>query len=404
MSLPAHIRNNLGAVVREWQAFAVTLLPSTSQLSSLALRDHAAPILLAIAADVETVQSAEESIEKSRGRRTTLTHVTDTAAQIHGALRQQAGFNISQLAAEYRALRSSVLRSWRATRISLPTDEMMAARFHEAIDECLAESVERYSLEVQRGQNLFIGMIGHDIRTPLAAVSMSAALLKRHVPQDSITLASLGRIERSAATIDTMVADLLKFARIGPFADLPLCRSTSDLNLICATAINDVNAAYPGTNLVYETGGTALGPWDAHRMGQVLRNLLSNAVAYGARNSEIALRMTQDQKGASIVVENSGPDIPDDQLARIFDPYTRLDSSCPDGDANAHLGLGLYIVREIIAAHQGVVWVNSFAGTTSFHIALPNHVFEERPEAALPVIRSDVTSVPNIDRQKTARG
>ncbi len=123
MSLPTHIRDNLEAVLRDWQAYAVSLAPHSTQLPSLAPRDHAAQILCAIADDVETLQSTEDAVEKSSGHRLFVSRATETAAQIHGAMRQQAGFNISQLAAEYRALRSSVLRSWREVRIPLPTDD-----------------------------------------------------------------------------------------------------------------------------------------------------------------------------------------------------------------------------------------------------------------------------------------
>jgi signal transduction histidine kinase len=391
MSLPAYIRDHVDEVVEEWHSFAVSLLPGSGQLSSLTLRDHARHILLAIAADVETSQSPEQSVAKSHGHRPQLSLVAETAAHIHGSMRQKLGFNISQLAAEYRALRSSVLRSWRAARVNLPTDEMMAARFHEAIDEALAESVARYSAEVEWGQNLFLGMIAHDIRTPLVAIAMSASAVKRMSADDERAVNSAERIERSVGTIETMVSDLLKFARIGPDAAMPLSRHGADMDQICHLAIDDVKAAHPLAVIDFESCGATPGTWDAHRLGQLLRNLLSNAVAYGEPDHVIQVSLARQDHYVSLAVANLGPAIPPESMARIFEPLVRLPPAHPAASAATHLGLGLYIVREIVAAHGGVVWVESETGKNTFCVNLPIEPNSARLTRPLPLNSLDAS-------------
>src|SRR4051794_21751272 len=111
MSLSRFITENMEAIVTEWQAFATTMEPAASTMTALALRDHAKPILLAIAKDLESSQTALAQSDKSKGLPPPLS-ARETAAATHGALRHVSGFDLNQLGAEYRALRASVIRLW----------------------------------------------------------------------------------------------------------------------------------------------------------------------------------------------------------------------------------------------------------------------------------------------------
>ena len=101
----------------------------------------------------------------------------ETAAQTHAILRARSGFDINQLASEYRALRASVLRLW--TEACQPDDINLedVIRFNEAIDQALAESIEFFSEQVERARNLLLGMLGHDMRNPLNTIQMTASYL-----------------------------------------------------------------------------------------------------------------------------------------------------------------------------------------------------------------------------------
>ena len=112
MRLADFILRDMESILAQWEAFAATLLPAAANMKSLALRDHAQQILEAVAKDLSTAQTREAQIEKSMGQAPKLVGAPETAAQTHALLRARAGFDINQLAAEYRALRASVLRLW----------------------------------------------------------------------------------------------------------------------------------------------------------------------------------------------------------------------------------------------------------------------------------------------------
>lgn len=177
MRLADFIRRDMEAILAEWEGFAAALLPAAAGLTSLALRDHATQILEAMAIDLGTTQTRDEQAEKGKGRAPKAASAQQTAAQTHAILRARGGFDIKQLVAEYRALRASVLRLWMDTS---PLDDAGVEdmiRFNEAIDQAVAESVDYFSAQVERARNLLLGMLGHDMRSPLSTIVTTAAYL-----------------------------------------------------------------------------------------------------------------------------------------------------------------------------------------------------------------------------------
>jgi signal transduction histidine kinase len=172
MRFSVFIEENLDAIVAEWEAFARTLRPAAKTMSDLALRDHSRGILLAIVKDMETSQTEDERTNKSR--QTALAPSTSaTIAAAHGALRHLAGFDLAQLVGEFRAMRASVLSLWRrspGTSAIAPAIEEIA-RFNEAIDQALIESVQRYADDV----TTFLMVVGHDLQNPLQSIQGHSA-------------------------------------------------------------------------------------------------------------------------------------------------------------------------------------------------------------------------------------
>src|SRR5687768_11417395 len=140
MRLADFILSEMEAILAAWEAFAAAQLPAARHMKPLALRDHAREILHAVSKDLSTLQSRETQIAKSLGLTPILSGAPETAAQTHGVLRAQSGFDINQLAAEYRALRASVLRLWGGDSQPESTHLDDIIRFNEAIDQALAES------------------------------------------------------------------------------------------------------------------------------------------------------------------------------------------------------------------------------------------------------------------------
>jgi signal transduction histidine kinase len=171
MRLAEFILHNMEAILAEWEAFAATLLPAALGMPPL----HAQPILEAVAKDLSTPQTREAQSEKSKGRAPQVAGAPETAAQTHAVLRAQGGFDINQLVAEYRALRASVLRLWVDASPLDETGVEDVIRFNEAIDQAVAESVGHFHAQVERARNLLLGMLGHDMRSPLQAIQATAS-------------------------------------------------------------------------------------------------------------------------------------------------------------------------------------------------------------------------------------
>src|ERR1041385_3923427 len=208
MRLAQFITDNLEEILLEWEAFAQSLLESGQQMTSLALRDHASQILLAIALDIEEAQSDLEQAYKSKGY-VRIAEATRTAAMTHGAMRYLAGFDLRQLAAEFRALRASVLRLWLKRGAANGTAFYEMTRFNEAIDQALAESIANYSNEVARSRDTFLAILGHDLRSPLSAIANSGLFLTTPgLLPSGAPLEAARRVTRGTARMSIMIKDL----------------------------------------------------------------------------------------------------------------------------------------------------------------------------------------------------
>src|SRR5688500_9976652 len=210
MRLAQFITQNLEQILVEWEAFASSLLAPGQTMTSLALRDHARQILQAVAEDIETNQTDLEQAYKSQGF-AAIAEATRTAAMTHGALRFLSGFDLRQLAAEFRALRASVLRLWLKRGLTGDNVFYQMTRFNEAIDQALAESIANYSDEVARSRDTFLAILGHDLRSPLSAIANSGlflnspGLLPAGAPLEAVL-----RINRGAMRMSGMIRDLLE--------------------------------------------------------------------------------------------------------------------------------------------------------------------------------------------------
>jgi signal transduction histidine kinase len=342
-------------------------------MTDLALRDHAEQILLAVARDIESEQNLSQQYWKSRGMAPDLL-AYESAAAIHGKLRQTDGFTLLQLTAEFRALRASVLRLWLAKTGPISHDaanDML--RFNEAIDQALAESAAKYSIQVTRTRDMFLAILGHDLRAPLASISVAGELLRfPGIPADRV-IAIGEQVGRSAATMTSMVNDLLGFSRTQLSSKIPIRARQADLVEVCDNAIDDVRAMYPHSEFSFVKKENLVANVDDARLHQVFCNLLINAAHYGAKEHPIEIRASEQPDSHVVTVTNHGNAIPAESLKSIFNPLVQLSSEHPiDNRPTTSLGLGLFIAREIIEAHGGQIEVTSdeVKGTT-FLVKLP---------------------------------
>lgn len=371
MRLSPFILNHLDEILAEWVAFARTFGAPVQHMSTLALQDHAKAILQAIALDIETRQDVSEQYDKSRGLGPEDGVVS--AASVHGAVRQLDDFSLIQLSAEFRALRATVLRLWlpHITLMSATTVRDMI-RFNEAIDQALAESVVTYSARADQSRELFLAILGHDLRAPLSTISLTAELLLRpQLAADQIPVLG-ARVRRSAKLMGSMVADLIGFTRTQLGSAMPTSVAVADVRAVCEAAIEDASSTHPGTRFELHAAGELFGSFDAVRLHQLFTNLLVNAAQYGAKDMPVVLDARRDQDNVLVVVTNHGPPIPEASWRSIFKPLVQLAIGEEDARPKTSLGLGLFVAREIAVAHGGTIEVKSGENEgTTFTVSLP---------------------------------
>jgi len=363
MTLSEFISANHRPIVKEWEAFAGTLLPAAEAMSLVRLRDHAEAILDAIVADLELPQGVAEQSQKSMGHGED--HRMEAVGTAHAALRIEDGFTLSQLVAEYRALRASVLRLYARTG---GADMRQATRFNEAIDEALVEASNRYMLVMNRTRDQFLAVLGHDLRNPLTAILMSAARMSGEGDKGAKAAA---RILSSAERMRRMVDDLLDLTRTRLGTGIPIAPVRMDLDAVCREVLSEFQAIHPDRVLAFHSEGDLRGLWDSDRLAQVLSNLIGNALQHGEPGRPVGL--TARVEGGEVVIEvhNEGRPIPGAALANIFEPMVRHATEGEPSQTTS-LGLGLHIARELVLAHGGTVNVTSTAlGGTTFTVRLP---------------------------------
>lgn len=374
MRLSEFIVHNVDRIVDEWERFAATLTPAADSMSSVELRDHAKSILLAAARDMNTAQTKAEQIAKSEGEDVGKTPTLDQAAASHGELRHTVGFDLVQMTSEFRHLRATVIRFWveslTSPEISNFTDMI---RFNEAIDEALAESTAAYAEQVTRSRDIFLAILGHDLRAPLQAIGMSSDVLIRKASLGDADLAYIQRIKSSGRLMATMVSDLLEFVRSRLGVSLPVVRKPMEMTLACREAIDAASAGQPDCHPVFTSRGDTQGEWDRARIDQLLQNLIGNALQHGASKHEINVVLEGSDNHVSISVHNDGEPIAQEAIGSIFDPLVRsLNEEAGNHNPSTSLGLGLFIVKEVVNAHGGSITVTSNVGDgTTFQVVLP---------------------------------
>jgi signal transduction histidine kinase len=363
MALSAFIRDHQEQIVSEFAVFARTLMPPGANMSEAELRDHAEEVLTAVLEDIATPQSAAEQSRKSQGHGSA--QMMKASGKLHADDRLQHGFTFQSVLAEFRALRATVLRLYEESGQSDLAD---ARRFNEAIDEAMAESLGRFAVQADLFRDQFIGILSHDLRTPLGAVTAGAALLA--VPEDNPERRGrvATRIMNSAKRMERMIRDLLDLTRTRLGGSIPLRRRSVSLHQVCEDAVAEVGAGDPDAAVRLLVTEDLRGEWDPDRLTQVVANLVGNAIQHG---NGTAITLTGQERGDSVTlaVHNQGPPIPSAVLPFVFEPLAR---GRTEEGASQSIGLGLFIARAIVSAHGGDIEVSSSADAgTTFTIRLP---------------------------------
>jgi signal transduction histidine kinase len=375
MRLSEFIRTNMPVIINEWMIFATSITPVAGSMSQLQLKDHIEQILSFIATDIQSMQSDREQVVKSHGKGDDIAGRKDTASETHGGMRQADGFDIVQMVSEYRALRASIIKLWSASDGSFTQGDLLdLTRFNESIDQSLAESVARFMKQVDYSKDLLLGILGHDIRSPLGAITMLARMLPTLGELNEKQKAFVSQIESSGERITNIVTDLLDLTRARLGTGLPVNRQEISLHPLAEQIALEMRVQHPDRQIFVQTSGNSNGQWDVTRLGQAFSNLIGNAIQYGSAGEPVKVIVKGQPQQVEIVINNAGIPIPQAQLPTLFNSFTRgSDVTKEPTDVSSNLGLGLFITREIIHSHGGTISVtsNSVEGTT-FSIILPN--------------------------------
>ncbi|MFY1663410.1 sensor histidine kinase [Pseudomonas sp. Pseu.R1] len=359
MRLSEFILQNLEPILQAWEDFAKTVVTPMPPLSSSRLRNHAEQILRTAARDMQTPQTLRQEIAKSQGHGPA--NEGETAAQSHALTRLEDGFSLDQMVAEYRALRSSVLRLWLSEGCS--ADSHQAAdiiRFNEAIDQALVESISAYGKAVAVTRKRVLGILGHDLRSPLGAILMASDLLckRPNLATRETTLAA--QIWTSVNRANEMVNDLLDLARSNLAPGISLHLENTELTQVCDSVVAEIRTAHPDARIEFAPGQEIAGRFDSVRVGQVFSNLIGNAVQHGDAQYPVLVQLSSNGLSAIFSVCNRGELIPPHAMPYLFNPEGRYSTyAAQDKGSSAGLGLGLFITAQIVDAHGGRIEVSS---------------------------------------------
>jgi signal transduction histidine kinase len=236
-----------------------------------------------------------------------------------------------------------------------------------------AERAKRVADELERRRHAvdtILGVVGHDLRNPLGAIHMSAALLQKRGGLEGWQARTVERMRSSAGRMGRIIADLLSYTRTRLGSGIPIQRIGADLAAVTTRVVDELIAGNPGREIRVESRCADLtGAWDPDRLEQVASNLVANAVDHGDPDTPVVVVLEGDEQAVSLTVRNSGPGMPPEVLAHLFEPFSRP----PDEHSRkaSGLGLGLFISREIVRGHGGEISAGTEGGETVVSVRLP---------------------------------
>jgi PAS domain S-box-containing protein len=222
-----------------------------------------------------------------------------------------------------------------------------------------------------RFREQFVGIVGHDLRNPLSAILTASDLLLKHGGLADRQARAVARIASSAERMARMIDDLLDFTRSRLGGGFPISPRRIDLRELCAQVIEELELAYPERTIEFEARGDGWGNWDPDRMAQVISNLIGNALQHSPDNATVRVQLSDEEDRVILETYNAGPPIPAEVVPHLFEPGRRGPPRRGRAGSSG-LGLGLYIVQEIVLAHGGGITVRSSAEEgTAFTVSLP---------------------------------
>lgn len=271
---------------------------------------------------------------------------------------------------EHRFRRFDGAYRWHLSRAHLMRDPSGALWIASSTDIDDVKRAEQNLQRTVRFSEMFVGILGHDLRNPLNAITMAASLLAMRADTDKISK-PVSRIAASAGRMDRMIAQLLDFTRLRLGQGFPLHRAEVDLAELCRTIIDELEPVQE-RKIQLEAVGDVVGSWDRDRLSQLVSNLAANACQHGALGVPIEIRLDGSELAMVHIEVRNGGAIGAELLPVMFEPLHAAEGGRPKSEGSSGLGLGLFISQQIALAHGGEIRVESTAQLgTRFTIVLP---------------------------------
>lgn len=221
--------------------------------------------------------------------------------------------------------------------------------------------------ELDRMREMFMAVLGHDLRSPLNGILLATQLLARRLDTEEL---NVQRIRESGQRMNRMITQLLDATRFRQDGTINLIPEPACMRALVDQIVSELDEGSERCALEHQ--GATSGTWDPDRMLQVLSNLIGNAARHGPAEERIAIRVDgREEHELRLRVHNGGPPIPDELRGTLFEPFRRASYERRRSEG---LGLGLYITKQLVDAHGGTITFTSDARTgTQFSVVLPRH-------------------------------
>lgn len=217
-----------------------------------------------------------------------------------------------------------------------------------------------------------IGIVSHDLKSPIAALSMVSEVLHRELDEPSPRASrALSLLDASTARARRLITDILDFTRARLGGGIPMQRRHVDLGATAEQIAHEVRASHPGRDLQLTRKGDLTGRFDPDRLAQVMTNLLNNALDHGDPSSPVTFTIAGRDREVTLTVQNRGETLSPETLATLFEPFQQGPREGGDTPPTGSIGLGLFIVRHIVESHRGTITARSHENVTTFSVSLP---------------------------------
>ena len=243
---------------------------------------------------------------------------------------------------------------------------LQQANEHLVLEVLRSNAAEAELREVAEFRERLIGVIGHDLRSPLSAMLMGASLLASggHLPEAEAELA--GRIFSSGRRMMRILSALMDFTRARLGGGIEIRVTPMDLGSLCEHIASELRLA-TATKVNVNVRGDVAGAWDEGRLGEAISNVANNAVEHGDPHAAVDVDVSGAGDEVAIAITNRGPTIPPESMREMFEPFKQGPAARHPG----HLGLGLFIAQQVVLAHGGTMTVESVREATTFTMRIP---------------------------------